>query len=100
MMEDQPYAHEFQEQMIREIEAARPRYVVLVKMKMSWLETSKSDPTLMQWFERYQAKNLKLVGIVERDRPTHSRLRWNETELRDSKNARPVILIYKRIASS
>jgi len=100
MMEDQPYAHEFQEQMIREIEAARPRYVVLVKMKMSWLETPKSDPTLMQWFERYQANNLKLVGIVERDRPRHSRFRWNETELRESKNARPVIIVYKRIAPS
>jgi 4-amino-4-deoxy-L-arabinose transferase-like glycosyltransferase len=100
MMENQPYAHQFQEQMIREIEAARPRYVVLVLMKMSWLETPKSDPTLMQWFERYQAKNLKLVGIVERDRPTHSRFRWNETELRQSKNARPVILVYKRIAPS
>jgi Dolichyl-phosphate-mannose-protein mannosyltransferase len=100
MMEEQPYAHEFQEQMIREIEAANPRYVVEIKMKMSWLESPKSDPTLKKWFERYRAATLKLVGIVERDRPTHSRFRWNETELRESKNARPVILIYKRIAPS
>jgi len=100
MMEDQPYAHEFQEQMIREIEAARPKYVVHVKMNLSWLETPQSDPTLLRWFDRYQAQNLKLVGIVERDRPTHSKFRWDEPEMREHKNARAVILVYKRVAPS
>jgi hypothetical protein len=100
MMEDQPFSHEFQEQMIREIEAARPQYVVHIKMNTSWLETPKSDPTLLRWFDRYQAQNLKLVGIVERDRPTHSKFRWDEPEMREHKNARAVILVYKRVAPS
>jgi dolichyl-phosphate-mannose-protein mannosyltransferase len=100
MMENQPYAHDFQEQMIREIEAARPQYVVLVKMKLSWLEGPDSDPTLMRWFDRYQKQNLKLVGIVERDRPTHSKFRWDEPDMREHKNARAILLVYKRIEPS
>lgn len=100
LMEDQRYAHEFQEQMIREIEAARPQYVVYIKMKFSWLDTPQSDPTLMKWFERYQAQNLKLVGVVERDRPTHSKFRWDERGLREHKSVRAVILVYKRTATS
>ena len=100
MMEDQPYAHEFQEQMIREIETARPKYVVHVKMNYSWLQGPDSDPTLLRWFDRYQAQNLKLVGVVERDRPTHSKFRWDEPGMREHKNARAIILVYERIAPS
>src|SRR5207245_8630925 len=63
-MEDQPYASRMQRQMIDEIEAARPRFVVLVNASASWNVRPQSDRTLFEWWERY-AKNFDRVGVVD-----------------------------------
>lgn len=62
MVEKQPYAHQFQLQMIQEIETARPKFVVFVRAANSWLAAPGSDPTLMKWFGRYRNENLKSVA--------------------------------------
>ena len=64
LMEDQPYASRMQRQMIDEIEAARPRFVVLVNASASWNVRPQSDRTLFEWWERY-AKNFDRVGVVD-----------------------------------
>src|SRR3989454_1079523 len=64
LMEDQPYASRMQRQMIDEIEAARPRFVVLVNASASWNVRPQSDRTLFEWWERY-AKNFDRVGFVD-----------------------------------
>src|SRR3989449_10778808 len=48
LMEDQPYAARMQRQMIDEIEAARPRFVVLVNASASWNVRPQSDRTLFE----------------------------------------------------
>jgi hypothetical protein len=98
LMEDNPFAHKFQEQMIREIEAARPKYVVHVDMKFSWLERPESDQTLFRWFDRYKEQNLKVVGIVERDRVHGTRFRWNEPDMHEHKGVRTLIKVYRRVS--
>jgi len=67
MVEGQQYAHPFQLQMIREIEAARPKFVVFVQVANSWLASPNSDPTLMKWFGRYREQNLKIVHEIRID---------------------------------
>jgi len=64
LMEDQPYASRMQRQMIDEIEAARPRFVVLVNASASWNVRPQSDRTLFEWWARY-AKNFDRVGVVD-----------------------------------
>jgi hypothetical protein len=96
MMERHPYAHTFQEQMIREIEAAHPKYVVHVKMNFSWLERPDSDKTLLRWFDQYSKQNLRVVGIVERDRIHGTRLRWDEPNMHEHKGVRTLITVYRR----
>src|SRR2546422_389365 len=64
LMEDQPYASRMQRQMIDEIEAARPRFVVLVNASASWNVRPQSDRTLFEWWARY-AKNFDRVGFVD-----------------------------------
>src|SRR5438132_610176 len=64
LMEDQPYASSMQRQMIDEIEAARPRFVVLVNASASWNVRPQSDRTLFEWWARY-AKNFDRVGFVD-----------------------------------
>src|SRR5438132_198252 len=64
LMEDQPYASRMQRQMIDEIEAARPRFVVLVNASASWNVRPQSDRTLFEWWERYR-QNFDRVGFVD-----------------------------------
>jgi dolichyl-phosphate-mannose-protein mannosyltransferase len=64
LMEDQPYASRMQRQMIDEIEAARPRFVVLVNASASWNVRPQSDRTVFEWWERY-GQNFDRVGFVD-----------------------------------
>jgi hypothetical protein len=65
LMEEQPFALEMQEEMIREIEAARPRFVVYVGIEPSWRQRAASPTRVFEWFQRYQAEHYKIVGLVE-----------------------------------
>jgi 4-amino-4-deoxy-L-arabinose transferase-like glycosyltransferase len=64
LMDAQPYAPQMQRQMIAEIEAAKPRFVVLVNASASWIVQPGSDRTLFQWWERYR-QSLDCVGFVD-----------------------------------
>jgi hypothetical protein len=64
LMEPHPYAVAMQRQMIREIEALHPRFVVYVNIWTSWLLRPESDVTILRWFDEYQ-KKLEKVGVVE-----------------------------------
>ena len=65
LMEDQPYAATMQREMIKEIETARPEYLVPVTFHYSWLDRDSSDPELLQWANRYVASNYDCVGVVD-----------------------------------
>jgi 4-amino-4-deoxy-L-arabinose transferase-like glycosyltransferase len=64
LMENQPYAAEMQRRMIGEIEAAQPRFVVLVNVAVSWNVGRMSDRTVFQWWGRYQ-EGFERVGIAD-----------------------------------
>ncbi len=64
LMEPQPFAARMQEEMMREIEKARPKYVVFVGVETSWLITPQSNRALFDWFEKYSASELKPAGLV------------------------------------
>jgi hypothetical protein len=50
--------------MIREIERARPRYLVSVLMNDSWLYRPRSDQRLFTWANQYTAANYTVAGFV------------------------------------
>jgi len=64
LMENQKYATRMQHDMIREIEEARPEYMVLVNVKSSWLATPTSDRTIVDWIGTY-ARSYHRVGVVD-----------------------------------
>ena len=88
LKETHAYAGTMQEQMIREIEAARPLYVVSVNMNESWLPHPGSKSILENWWARYGADNYDLVRTIEikNGRP-------GETEDQDSSTS---LLLLKR----
>ena len=64
LMEPQPYAQQMQQEMIREIETAHPKFLVLVVINKSWLAGRDSDQTIFRWAEAYCDSNYEEVGLI------------------------------------
>ena len=64
LMEPQKYARQMQEEMIHEIERARPKYLVSVVMFYSWLWRPGSERLLFTWANEYTAQNYTAAGLV------------------------------------
>ena len=64
LMEPQKYAGQMQEEMIHEIERARPKYLISVVMFYSWLWRPASDRLIFTWANEYTAQNYTAAGLV------------------------------------
>ncbi|MFZ0917174.1 MAG: glycosyltransferase family 39 protein [Candidatus Udaeobacter sp.] len=64
LMEPQKYAGQMQEEMIHEIERARPKYLISVVMFYSWLWRPASDRLIFTWANEYAAQNYTAAGLV------------------------------------
>jgi len=64
LMEAQSYARRMQEEMISEIELARPRYLVSVSIGSSWARRSDSEQLIFDWANEYLNQHYKVVGFV------------------------------------
>ena len=65
LMEEHPYALKMQEEMIREIERARPEYMIYIDDEFSWLPRPHSQQRIFDWWKAYWAANLDLVMTLE-----------------------------------
>ncbi len=76
LMERQPFARAMQEEMIGQVETARPAYVVVVWVNYSWMASAQSDQRVFRWLEDYRRRHLDRVGVVDIVAPDHSEYRW------------------------
>jgi hypothetical protein len=74
MMENHTFAEKMQEEFIAEIEAASPRYLVVVRVFTSWLQRPDSHPRLFQWLEQTRI-NFTLIGLAD-IHPQGTRYSW------------------------
>jgi hypothetical protein len=75
-MESHPFAAQMQDAMIREIEQAKPKYIVYVQNPVLWLIQTNSPTRIFDWAAEYLSKYYVLDGMadpVERDRTEY---RW------------------------
>jgi hypothetical protein len=97
LMEEQKYASQMQKEMISEIEAARPVYMVIVDVELSWLMLPNSDKTIFSWADQFVAKQYVLDGIVDMLNAQRTVYRWGD-EARNYQPRSPFNLkIFKRI---
>jgi len=96
LMEDQAYWPAMQKQMIQEVEAKQPAYVVLVDVSNSWLQSPGSPQVVGfdAWMNRYISNGFDEVGIVELADP-ESRYVWGD-EARGHHQPGREILVFKR----
>jgi len=64
LMEPQKYAQQMQQEMMREIESARPKYLISVGMYYSWLRRPDSEPSIFNWANEYKTQNYVADGFV------------------------------------
>jgi hypothetical protein len=76
LMETQPYAMRMQNDMIREVEAAAPQYVVQVSGNASWLQDQESPSGIFNWWYAYGATHYHLVGIADIISEERTEYRW------------------------
>jgi len=65
LMQDQPYADAMQRDMIAELEAARPRFLVFANVQSSWSLLKSSPRRIFHWVDDYVEAGYELAGIVE-----------------------------------
>lgn len=75
LMEKQPFALAMQQEMIREIEEAKPAFLIYVRNPHSWGYRTDSHTELLDWFGRYRDAHYHLAGLVNQY-PTHSDYHW------------------------
>ena len=64
LMEPQKYARQMHEEMIREIERDRPKYLISIVMFYSWLWRPDSQRLIFTWANEYAAQNYAAAGLV------------------------------------
>ncbi len=64
LMELHDFASEMQRELIKEVEAADPEFLVFVRINFSWLQRTGSSTLIYDWFQGYK-QNYKRVGLIE-----------------------------------
>ncbi len=72
LMEAQSYARQMQEEMIRQIESARPKYLIWISVSTSWGRRPASEGLILAWSNDYIQRFYDVVGIVNILSPDHT----------------------------
>ena len=66
LMEPHPFARTMQDEMIQEIEAAKPEFLVYMNVDtVSWLPRPNSDMHILEWMTQYVSQHYFPVGLVD-----------------------------------
>ena len=96
LMEEQPHAVRMQEQMIAEIEKARPAYVVDVHVAKSWLAGPAPKGPVQEWRERYLKSGYELGGVTDIVDSFTTRYLWDGAARGYTPVSHAYLNIYKR----
>jgi hypothetical protein len=96
LMEEQPYALRMQQEMIREIESAKPLYLICVNVYTSWGWRPRSEKLILEWSEAYSRAYYKKVGVIDIVSAERTDYYWGA----DAQNVKPrspgYVLVFKR----
>ena len=94
LMEEQKFASRMQQEMMDEVEAAKPEYLVGVLVAQSWLRRPGSDTAILTWAQKYIAENYRVVGIA--DIAMTTTYRWDEQAEGYTPRSKYSMILYKR----
>ena len=65
LMEDQMYAPAMQQDLVMQIEATLPKFVVSVNVITSWMPRPDSDVKIWSWFDQFVKDRYEQVGVAD-----------------------------------
>jgi len=89
-------AIKMQQEMIQEIETARPEFLVLVNVLTSWLRQPDSEEMIFDWFQQYRQKYYRLVGVIEIISQQRTVYRWGQECEKYKPRSERWLLVFKR----
>ncbi len=100
LMEAQPYALAMQNEMIGEVEAAAPQYVVQVSGNASWLQDPQSPTRVFEWWYGYGARHYRLVGIADIISKERTEYRWADAAQTYQPQSTYFLAVYQRVGAA
>ncbi len=100
LMEPQPYAARMQEEMIREINAAHPKFLVIVDAYTSWLARPESSRKIIEWSKEYVRECYELVGVADIISQDETRLAWDGAAREYRPTSHDVVYTYRRTSEA
>ena len=94
LMEPQSYALDMQKEMIAEIEAARPEYVVFVNVPASFGRLPDSQTFIFSWADAYLQSQYELVGTA--DMLDQTQYVWGEAAKTYQPRSHSFLQVFKR----
>lgn len=95
LMELHEYNLKMQEEMIAEIEASKPLFLVFCNIPFSWLSKKESPMRIFEWYGKYSQENYSIVGLVDIPDQGPSSIYWGADAQRNPKNQNAV-WVFKR----
>ncbi len=96
LMEPQPYASRMADEMRREVEAARPAYLVVSGIPASWGARPGSDMRIVTWANEYATTCYDMVGIAEVDPRQGATIFWDAEMAAYRPRSESRISVFKR----
>lgn len=96
LMGEHDLAIKMQQEMIQEIETARPEFLVLVNVLTSWLRQPDSEEMIFDWFQQYHQKYYRLVGVIEIISQQRTIYRWGQECEKYKPRSKRWLLVFKR----
>lgn len=97
MMLKHKYAAKMQQEMILEIESARPKFLIFVSIPTSWMINPDSERMIFTWFNQYQQKYYNRVGIIDIISDQNTVYRWGQESLDYSPLSKYWVAVFERI---
>ncbi|MEN6357830.1 MAG: glycosyltransferase family 39 protein [Armatimonadota bacterium] len=95
LMENQKYALSMQRDMIREIDEAKPTFLLLVKVPTSWLAVPTSKTLIFDWASQYANRNFVPVGVADIT-ADHTEYVWGAAAADYSLQSTYNVVVFKR----
>jgi hypothetical protein len=83
-------------EMIHEVGAAQPEYVVLVDSLDLWADRSDGKPTVFSWWGEYAPGRYDIVGIADIVSDGRTEYRWGAAAAAYQPESDYIVAIYKR----
>ena len=97
MMEPHSLAVWMQEDLMRRLEAAPPRWIVLVSARSSWWEPYGDVPKpILPWMDRFLPQHYDVVGVADIVSPYRTVYLWDDAARKYEGKSRSQLWVYRR----